>query len=185
MPIGKENVMITTPRLILRPFTRDDALALYQYASQEDVGIHAGWQAHKSIEESAEILEGFLSQDATFAVVDKANGKVMGSISLATSDRVGNCRELGYVLGKDYWGNGYMTEAVNAMLEYGFGTLMLDFVVVHHYDFNDRSRRVIQKCGFEYEGTLHNAKQRFDGTILNCCWYYLTKDGYNKLSNKQ
>ena len=63
-------------------------------------------------------------------------------------------REIGYVLSKDYWGQGLMPEAVKAVMDYLFDTVNLDFLIIGHFDWNSRSRRVIEKCGFRYNKTL-------------------------------
>lgn len=59
-------------------------------------------------------------------------------------------RELGYVLSKEYWGQGIMPEAVKAVIKYLFKTVKLDFIIVGHFDRNRQSARVIEKCGFKY-----------------------------------
>jgi len=121
----------------------------------------AGWQPHGSIDESREILDMFIREKKTFAL--EYGGKVVGSLGIETyeearypeldlADRRG--REIGYVLSKDYWGRGLMTEAVRAVIRWLFEDVGLDFIIIGHYTRNDRSRRVIEKCGFRYVKTL-------------------------------
>ena len=148
---------IETERLILRPFRQDDLQDFYEYASVEGVGEMAGWQHHGNIEKSQEILEHFITEDKTFAIVFKGNGKVIGSLGVETygmeaaltefADYRG--REIGYVLSKDYWGQGLMPEAVKAVIDYLFHDLDLDFLTCGYYDFNNQSKRVQEKCGFK------------------------------------
>ena len=70
-------------------------------------------------------------------------------------------RELGFVLGKAYWGQGFMPEAVRAIMNYLFNELDLDFLLCGHYDFNEQSKRVQEKCGFKpYRKLLKNAAQK-------------------------
>lgn len=148
---------IETERLILRPFRKDDLQDFYEYASVEGVGEMAGWQHHGNIEKSQEILEHFIKEDKTFAIVFKGNGKVIGSLGVETygmeaaltefTDYRG--REIGYVLSKDYWGQGLMPEAVKAVIDYLFHDLDLDFLTCGYYDFNNQSKRVQEKCGFK------------------------------------
>lgn len=148
---------IETERLILRPFRQDDLQDFYEYASVEGVGEMAGWQHHGNIEKSQEILEHFITEDKTFAIVFKGNGKVIGSLGVETygmeaaltefTDYRG--REIGYVLSKDYWGQGLMPEAVKAVIDYLFHDLDLDFLTCGYYDFNNQSKRVQEKCGFK------------------------------------
>ena len=88
-----------------------------------------------------------------------------------------NCRELGYVLGQEQWGKGYMTEAAKAVLRYGFAELGLGLIAVRHHLHNQRSRRVIEKCGFHYEGTMRQYSRRYDGTLLDGCFYVHDRPG--------
>lgn len=148
--------VIDTERLILRPFEQADLDDFYEYASVEGVGEMAGWKHHESKEESQKILNAFIEQDKVFAIVEKASGKVIGSLGIEeygleealTEFARYYGREIGYVLGKNYWGKGYMPEAVNAVIDYLFGEVGLDFLTCGYYNFNARSKRVQEKCGF-------------------------------------
>ena len=81
--------ILTTKRLILRPWLETDAESLYKYAKDPDIGIPAGWPPHKSVEESRSIIRHILSAEGTFAVVDRQSGKVMGSIgSFLSGNRI-------------------------------------------------------------------------------------------------
>lgn len=147
---------IGTERLLLRPFRQSDLQDLYEYASVEGVGEMAGWQHHETIEETQGILNMFIGEDKTFAIVFKETGKVIGSLGVDAygmeesltefTDYKG--RELGFVLSKDHWGQGLMPEAVTAVIDYLFNELDLDFLTCGYYDFNSQSKRVQDKCGF-------------------------------------
>ncbi len=149
-------IQIETERLILRAFTLSDLDDFYEYASVEGVGEMAGWKHHESREKSREILDGFIDGDKTFAICLKENGKVIGSLGVekygmenALTEFNGyKGREIGYVLSKAYWGKGIMPEAVNAVIDYLFNVLDLDFLTCGYYNFNSRSKRVQEKCGF-------------------------------------
>ena len=164
--IDVTNIHIETPRLILRPWRESDLEDFYAYASVEGVGEMAGWVHHQSIEESGKILNSFIRHKKTFALELKENGKVIGSLGLEELDpdpvegeRYG--REIGYVLSKAYWGRGLMPEAVQAVIQYCFQTLHLDYLTCGHFVRNDRSRRVVEKCGFTFFGET-NYKTRYD-----------------------
>ena len=155
--IKLNGTIIETERLILRPFKHSDLSDLYEYASVEGVGEMAGWMHHKNAEESQTVLERFISNDRTFAIVFKENNKVIGSLGI---ERYGMEKslseffnytgsELGFVLSKDYWGKGIMPEALMAVIDHLFNVLDLDFLTCGHYDFNIRSKRVQEKCGFK------------------------------------
>lgn len=80
-------------------------------------------------------------------------------------------REIGYVLSKDYWGRGLMSEAVKAVIAWLFGQEKLDFLICGHFDWNSRSRRVVEKCGFRYIKTT-KYETRYD-TVENSMEYIL------------
>ena len=153
--IDVTDVRIVTDRLILRPWTMADLNDFYEYARVENVGQMAGWLPHKSIEESRQILSSFIEQKKTFALELRESGKVIGSLGVEElrPDPVGEGRfgrELGYVLNKDYWGRGLMPEAVKAVISYCFSELGMDYLTCGHFLRNQRSRRVIEKAGFQY-----------------------------------
>ena len=154
--IDVTGVKLETDRLILREWYLDDVDDLFQYASVPGVGEAAGWPHHKDKEESSYRVKHFIEEKHTFAIVYKENNKVIGSLGIdeyGMEDKLSEFfdyqgREIGYVLSKDYWGKGIMTEAVQAVIKYLFDILDYDFLICGHYDKNDRSRRVQEKCGF-------------------------------------
>lgn len=156
------DMIITTPRLILRPWCEDDAQSLYKYASDPDIGYPAGWPAHTSVENSREIIKNVLAVPQTFAVCTKDNVAI-GSVGLkmgeATdlTDRPDEC-ELGYWIGKEFWGRGYIPEAARAIIDYAFETLEMNAVWCGYYDGNEKSKRVQEKLGFVYHHTANDVE---------------------------
>ena len=151
------NIVIETERLILKAFTEADLQDFYSYASIPGVGEMAGWRHHESIETSERILHSFIEEKEVFAVYHKSDRKVIGSLGLHKSwaneheaYKELKVKEIGYVLSKDYWGQGLMPEAVNAVIDYGFETLGLEAFTCGHFSENSQSRRVIEKCGFRF-----------------------------------
>ncbi len=151
-------VVLTTDRLTLRPWRESDLHDFYEYASVDGVGQMAGWNPHRNVEESKMILSSFIEHKKTFALEYK--GKVIGSLGIEAYDEQQypeldalQGREIGYVLSKDYWGQGLMPEAVKAVITYLFDKVGLDFIIVGHFDWNNQSRRVVEKCGFRYSKT--------------------------------
>lgn len=145
--------MLETERTILRPFVEGDAEDLYEYAKDPRVGPIAGWKPHESLEESREIIKTVFAAPNTFAVVEKATGKVIGSAGFVGRGRGegrGPSDEIGYALSPDYWGRGIMPEVVRELIRYGFEDLGLDAIWCTHYAENQRSRRVIEKSGFTF-----------------------------------
>lgn len=150
--------MIETERLILRKWTQADAADLYQYASDPDVGPIAGWPPHRSVEESLEIIQTGLNGAECYAICEKEHKTAIGCIELKLGEatdmtnRNDEC-ELGYWLGKPFWGRGYMPEAVTALLRRAFEDLGMSTVWCGYYDGNEKSRRVQEKVGFVYHHT--------------------------------
>lgn len=155
-PFDITGIVIETERLILREFNESDLDDFFEYASAEGVGERAGWYHHKTKMVSKEILNLFIEEKKTFAVVFKENNKVIGSLGIEKYGREESLseffdykgREVGYVLSKDYWNKGLMTEAVKAVCNYLFNELDYDFLLCGYYLFNEQSKRVQQKCGF-------------------------------------
>ena len=154
--IDISNVVLKTDRLTLRAWTYKDIDDFYEYASVDGVGQMAGWLPHQNKEESMRILSHFIEGKHTFALV--YNGKAIGSLGLeeysdnefddpSFKDKFG--REIGFVLSKDYWGQGLMPEAVKRVIEYCFKDLKLDFLLCGHFVSNTQSKRVQEKCGFK------------------------------------
>ena len=167
---------LTTERLTLRPFREDDVEALYAYSKDEEVGLGAGWKPHESLLESSDILHlVFLNQSSVWAIERQSDCRLMGSIGLITDSarQYGSARSLGYALGLDYWGQGYMTEAVRAVVRFGFGQMGLDLISATCYPDNPASRRVLEKCGFQYEGVLHRAELLYNGQVKDHLHFYL------------
>lgn len=148
--------MIETDRLFLRPWQESDAESLYKYASDPDIGPIAGWSPHTSVENSLDIIRTIFAAPETYAVVLKATGEPVGccgimfSNSFNSADMKQGEAEIGYWIGKPYWGQGLIPEASKALLSRCFNELELDAVWCVYYDGNVKSKRVCEKCGFKY-----------------------------------
>ena len=147
--------MMETERLILRSWREEDAQDLYAYARDPEVGPPAGWPPHTSVENSREIIQNVLSKPETYAVCAK-NGKVIGSVGLKLNDDTDmadwddEC-ELGYWIGKPFWGQGLIPEAARALLRHAFEDLGMRAVWCGYYDGNEKSKKVQTKLGFVYQ----------------------------------
>ena len=169
-------VMLTTDRLTLRPWRDSDLSDFYEYASVDGVGQMAGWNPHKDMDESQRILSHFMEGKHVFAL--EYHGKVIGSLGVEKYNEdyypelaALQGREIGYVLSKSYWGHGLMPEAVKAVIDWLFSEIKLDFIIVGHFDWNNQSRRVIEKCGFTY--TKNTKFETKYGTVENAIEYIL------------
>lgn len=150
-------IKIDTGRLLLRPFNEKDLDDFFEYASVPGVGEAAGWNHHRTREESESVLKRFIEGRRTFAIQEKSSGKVIGSIGFEPSPDVfdgkglgDNKNDVGYVLGSDYWNKGYAKEALRGIISYAFYVLHLDAVTCGHFSGNNQSRAVIEKCGFKF-----------------------------------
>lgn len=155
---AKDYSTLETQRLILRRWEEDDAEDLYRYASDPDIGPAAGWPAHQSLDESLEVIRDALSEPETYAICLKGDGKAIGAIGLKTGDHTDlaehdNECELGYWLGKPFWGQGIMPEAARELLRHAFEDLGMQKVWCAYYDGNTKSKRVQEKVGFRHQWT--------------------------------
>ncbi len=157
LKIDTSKIRIITNRILLRGFMQSDLDDFYEYAKIEGVGEMAGWPYHKSIEESQIILDNFINNKNVLAVVDKKSNKVIGSFGFNNSWANNDEKfkdlmsvDIGYVLSKDYWGKGLMSEIVSEVLNYLFKNYDLDIITCSHFKENTRSKRVIEKSGFTY-----------------------------------
>lgn len=174
---------LETERLFLSMFTLDDAEDVYAYASNPNVGPHAGWAPHASVEESRKIIEEIFMPPEAWAVREKGKDTVIGVVALEP-DRLrpdANSRELGYNLAEEHWGKGYMTEAAKEVIRFGFEELGLDQIGICTSPVNKRSQSIIKKCGFTYEGTIRRTYQIYDGSLRDSQVYSLLKEEYEEM----
>ena len=168
MQLDLTGLLKIVDRLILRPWEESDAENLYRYASAPEVGPIAGWPVHTSVENSLDIIRNVLSAPETYAVVDKCTGCAIGSIGLMVgkASNIGipdTEGEVGYWIGVPYWGQGLIPEAVQEILRYAFEELHLEKVWCGYFDGNIKSKRVQEKCGFQYQYT----KEKVPCSMLN------------------
>lgn len=147
--------ILTTERLLLRPWQEQDAEALYRYAKDPAIGPIAGWHPHQSVEESRTIIRTVFSAPETYAVCLRDTGEPVGCIGLQTGDAANlplaeQEAELGYWIGQPHWGNGYIPEAAQALIAHAFDDLGLAALWCCCNDDNAQSKRVMEKCRFAF-----------------------------------
>ena len=171
---------IITDRLVIRPFKFNDDEDLYEMCSDPLTAYNAGWSPHRSLRDTRNVLMGYVYGDETLAITLKDSNKVIGTISLYKNHirKQINCRELGFCLNKTYRNLGYMSEAVEAILQYGFSELQLDLIMICHHEKNYASKAVITKFPFQYEGTIRMYRKLCDGTIVDGVMYSMTKEEF-------
>lgn len=151
--------VIETGRLRLRGLEPADAPAMFDYASDPELTRHVIFTTHRSPDEALAVIVRINEQQAAGALL-------MWGVTLNGDDRlVGTCgfghfwpeharAELGYVLGRRLWGHGLMTEAVRAVIDFGFETLGLNRIEARCFVPNVASARVMEKAGMRFEGIL-------------------------------
>ena len=152
--------VIETERLRLRPWTDADAPALFELAREPELGYGAGWQPHRSVEESLTVIQTVLGAPHTYAVelrVPSADGEpagtLVGAVGLMGPDASDLAfdageYEIGYWTGKPFWGRGYAPEAAGALMGAAQRELGARAIWLGYYAGNERSAHVAKKLGF-------------------------------------
>ncbi len=175
-----------TQRLVLRKFTVDDAEDFYNnWGNDERVTRFLSWQPHKSVDETKELLKGWVAayeSDGTYNWAIEYEGKVIGSLSVVGG--INERREfadLGYCMGCDYWNKGIMTEAVKAVIDFLFAEVGINRIGISHAVKNPGSGRVAQKCGLLYEGTRREMFKDHNGVFHDISEYGILRREWEKL----
>lgn len=162
---------IATERLTLRRFTIEDAENMYyNWASDPEVTRYLTWQPHKSVEETAEILqqwEAGYSKNEFYQWAIELNDieQPIGSISVVSLNEDVQSAELGYCIGKSWWHQGYTTEAVEAAVRFLLAEVGAGRVWAQHDVANPNSGEVMKKAGMDYEGTLRQSTRNNQGIV--------------------
>ena len=181
-------MILHTERLTLRPWTEEDAEDLFKYAKDPDVGPIAGWPPHKDVEESRNVIQNVLAVEECYAICEKGSNRAIGSIALKLNghtdmtERNDEC-ELGYWLGKPYWGRGYMPEAAKEILRHAFEDLGMTTIWCGYYDGNSKSRRVQEKVGFVFHHTCNDVPVPLMNEIRVGHTNFMTKEHWEKVYN--
>ena len=152
---------IETERLILRRFSVDDAEAMYRnWASDPEVTQFLTWPQKNYYQ---------------WAIVLKEHGSdPIGSIAAVSMNDDIDMIHIGYCLGKTWWHQGIMSEALKAVMDFFFDTVEANRIESRHDPNNPHSGLVMKKCGMKYEGTLRSSDRNNQG-ICDACWYALLK----------
>lgn len=183
-------MVLQTERLLLRPWCEADAESVYEYAKDPDIGPSAGWPPHKSVEESLDIVKNVLMGEESYAICEKENEKVIGAIALKLNghtdmtERDDEC-ELGYWLGKPFWGRGYVPEAASEIIRHGFEDLGMTTIWCGYYDGNTKSKRVQEKVGFIYHHTCDEVPVTLLNEVRVGHTNYMTKEQWIRNTYKE
>ena len=155
----RETPILETERLFLRKFRMEDAEAVFAYASNEDTARFVSWDAHQTLEDSRRFLSWMEGQykegkTADWAIMDKASSRIIGSLGIVSQDEQNRSCEIGYVIGREYWGHGLVAEALSRVQRFLFEETTVNRVQAICCQENTASARVLEKCGFQCEGVL-------------------------------
>ncbi|MCC3411046.1 MULTISPECIES: GNAT family protein [unclassified Microcoleus] len=151
--------IIETERLLLRKITLNDASDMFEYASNPEVSEYTMWSTHTSIEDTKYFLKSLTKmykrkELVDWGIVHKAEKKFIGTCGYVEWSMTHSRAEIGYALSARYWREGYMSEAVNAIIEFGFREMLLNRIVGRCEVNNIASARVMEKVGMQLEGIL-------------------------------
>jgi ribosomal-protein-alanine N-acetyltransferase len=153
--------ILTTPRLTLRALRPTDLDDLYTYASDPEIDRFTPWEHYKNKDEARANLDDFLSEYEKYGlgawgIEHTADQRLIGITNISPPHRYDRRSELGYTIARAYWGQGYATEAVRAVIRFGFERLQLYRMEAVILPGNTASRRVLEKAGMRHEGLLRN-----------------------------
>ena len=179
----KGTQIIETPRLILRPFTMDDAPAMFHnWASDDEVTKHLTWPTHTSAEVSRRVLSDWTSHYPepdfyNWAIVLKENGPApIGNISVVHVKDSTLCATMGYCMSRAHWRKGIMAAALTALIAFLFAEVGFNRIEAAHDIENPASGRVMQKSGMTFEGTSRQGGHNNRGIVDLCHWAILRSD---------
>jgi len=182
--INRDDIL-ETERLLLRPFSISDGEAMFcNWASDPEAVRFMPYDVCTTIEETKNRINEWMDyfektapNSAVFAVELKNSGEVIGTIDFAETDREARSAEVGYQLGKSWWGNGYASEALRAVIKYVFEVVGLNRLWASYDSRNPNSGKVMKKAGMLYEGTLRQCKVR-RGELADSVRYAILAEDY-------
>jgi len=151
--------VLETKRLRLRPLRMQDARDIFSYASDPDVARYVLWEPHQSLGDTRSYIRYVRSLyrrglPSSWAVEELSSGRVIGTIGFMWYSESCQSVELGYSFSREYWNQGYATEALRVVLDSAFASLPLNRAEAQHDIRNPASGRVMEKCGMRKEGIL-------------------------------
>lgn len=171
---------IETKRLIIRPWKSDDFHYYLKFCMDSEVMLPSGIRPSGNKIQGKSDFERVRRNRDAYAIVLKETGYAVGCIKFQKDIRrhCVNSISIAYELNKNYWGMGIMTEALKGMICFAFEYKRVDVIGIGHFTENDRSRRVIEKCGFIHEGLIRKSYKRFDGVVFDENSYSITREEY-------
>lgn len=151
--------VLSTGRLRLRPLSLRDARDMFAYAGDPEVARYTTWEPHQSLEDSRRFLRAvlqqrFLGQPVPWGIVELHSGRLLGTAGFVSWRPEQRRAEVGYAIARSHWNQGYVTEAMRRILEFGWREMQLHRIEARCLTENGASERVMQKIGMRYEGIL-------------------------------
>ena len=172
---------LQTSRLVLRKAVAEDAAPMLRnWAGDSTVTTYLTWPPHNDLRVSEAVVNSWV-RDAEketsyhWMIVLKELGEPIGSIGVTALDEGVEKAEIGYCIGKAWWGQGIMSEALKAVMDYLFDEVGMNRVEACHDPRNPASGAVMKKCGMTYEATLRQFGRNNQG-ICDVCIYALLKE---------
>lgn len=181
----KGTIQLESERLIFRQFKLEDAKQMYEnWASLEIVTTYLTWKPHTSESATKEIISLWKREYRRkdfyqWAIILKENDENIGVISVVDSKEHISSVTIGYCLSDLYWNHGYMTEALERVMEFFFEEVGVNRVESKHSVYNPASGRVMQKAGLIKEGVIKQGDMSNIG-LSDLVVYGLVKEDYNK-----
>lgn len=170
-------------RICVRDLSFGDLNDFYKYGKDPNVGPSAGWKPFSSKDIAEKVLSGQIFSHQVYAITKRDTDRLIGTISIYDGGirKYNKVKTIGFSLGSKYWNQGYMTEAVGLMVDYIFTHTDCQVLEVGHHTDNYSSKRVIEKCGFTYDGRLCKFKVLYDGKLVDADFYSMTKEDYERM----
>lgn len=168
---------IETMRLILRRFKLEDTFDMYKnWASDKETLRYLPWGPHSDINVTHRRIlswvENYKQANVyNWAIYLKSDKEVIGSISVEMSNDKDMSCEIGYCIGKSFWGREIVPEALRAVMHYLSSEVGYKMIIAKHDTLNTASGRVMQKAGMQYEKTIHDVGRRRDGSLYDVAMY--------------
>ena len=170
---------LESERLFFRAYKKDDAQTLLNLRSHKAVSKYMDTTVPKQIEDTEKRIEGYhksfdKNEGITWVIIEKSSNKPIGDFGIWRIDKQNSRGDIGYILHPDYWGKGYMTEALNTLIRFGFNNLNIHSYAANVNTENENSKALLLKFGFTLEA---NFRENFyyDGQFLDSEIYCLIK----------
>lgn len=182
--------ILETKRLLLRKLTKEDAIEAYNnWCSKENVAKYVLFEKHNNVEVTKKLFENWEKEyeeldTYRWIVQIKDTKELIGTIDVSKKFLKYGTGEIGYCYGDKFWGLGYGTESLSAVIKYLFEEVELELIYANHMINNPASGKVMEKSGMKYEGKLRSRVIDKDGNRNDLISYSITKDEYYDLLKK-